>query len=129
MNFPELRPTARTFDPGTYPVKTYRAQNGSETRILYGSSRTEMKLSLTYANISDADAELFVTHYDDKQGTFKAFNAFHPGNSVLDGWDGAGSTIKKNPDNTAKYRYESAPVITQVANGISTVTVSLIGVV
>ena len=129
MDFPAIKPTARTFDPGTYPVKTYKAQNGSETRILYGASRTGMKLSLTYANISDANAELFVTHYDDRQGTFKTFSASKLGNSVIDGWDGAGSTLKKNPDDTAKYRYESAPVVTQVSNGISTVTVNLIGVV
>ena len=129
MDFPARKPTARTFDPGTYPVRTYKAQNGSEVRILYGTSRTEMKLSLTYANIPDADAELFVTHYDDRQGTFKTFSASRLGNDVLDGWDGAGSTIKKNLDDTAKYRYENAPVITQVANGLSTVTVNLIGVV
>jgi len=129
MDFPALNPTARTFDPGSYPVRTFKAQNGSETRILYGSSRTEMKLSLTYANISDANAELFVTHYDDRQGTFKTFSASKLGSSILDGWDGAGSTLRKNPDSTARYRYESAPVITQVANGISTVTVNLIGVV
>ena len=129
MDFPAIKPTARTFDPGTYPVKTYKAQNGNETRILYGSSRTEMKLSLTYANIPDASAELFVTHYDDRQGSFKTFNASSAGEDIVDGWDGAGSTIKKNPDSTAKYRYESAPVITQVAKGRSTVTVNLIGVV
>tara|TARA_R110002020_G_C16226329_1_gene768005 strand:- start:991 stop:1383 length:393 start_codon:yes stop_codon:yes gene_type:complete len=130
MDFPALEPTARTFDPGSYPVKTFKAQNGSETRILYGSSRTDMKLSLTFANIPDAYAELFVNHYDDRQGSFKTFSASKLGKSVLDGWEGTeDSTIKKNPDNTAKYRYESAPVITQVAAGVSTVTVALIGVV
>ena len=129
MDFPALEPTARTFDPGSYPVRTFKAQNGSETRILYGSSRTEMKLSLTYANIPDTNAELFIAHYDDKQGSFKTFNTANLGSDVVAGWDGANSTIKKNPDNTAKYRYESAPVITQVAKGRSTVTVNLIGVV
>jgi len=130
MDFPAIKPTARTFDPGTYPVKTYKAQNGSETRILYGASRTGMKLSLTYANISDANAELFVTHYDDRQGSFKTFSASSAGKDIVDGWEGTeDSTIKKNPDDTAKYRYESAPVVTQVSNGISTVTVNLIGVV
>ena len=130
MAFPALEPTARTFDPGSYPVKTFKAQNGNETRILYGSSRTDMKLSLTYANIPDASAELFVTHYDDRQGTFKTFTSGELGEGMIGGWEGTkNSTLKENPDNTAKYRYESAPVITQVAAGISTVTVSLIGVV
>ena len=88
-----------------------------------------MKLSLTYANIPDASAELFVTHYDDRQGTFKPFTSGKMGKDVIGGWDGESKTIKKNPGETAKYRYESAPVITQVAAGISTVTVNLIGVV
>lgn len=129
MDFPSLAPTARTFSPGGYPVKSYKAQNGSEVRILYGTSRTDMKLSLTYANIPDASAELFVTHYDDRQGTFKTFTASNLGNGVIAGWEGSGSTLKKNPSQTAKYRYENAPVITQVAEGISTVTVDLIGVI
>lgn len=129
MDFPSLAPTARTFSPGGYPVKSYKAQNGSEVRILYGTSRTDMKLSLTYANIPDASAELFVTHYDDRQGTFKTFSASNLGNEVIAGWEGSGSTLKKNPSQTAKYRYENAPVITQVAEGISTVTVDLIGVI
>ena len=129
MDFPSLEPTARTFSPGGYPVKSYKAQNGSEVRILYGTSRTDMKLSLTYANIPDASAELFVTHYDDRQGTFKTFSASNLGKEVIAGWEGSGSTLKKNPSQTAKYRYENAPVITQVAEGISTVTVDLIGVI
>lgn len=129
MDFPSLAPTARTFSPGGYPVKSYKAQNGSEVRILYGTSRTDMKLSLTYANIPDASAELFVTHYDDRQGTFKTFSASNLGNEVIAGWEGSSSTLKKNPSQTAKYRYENAPVITQVAEGISTVTVDLIGVI
>ena len=53
--FPDLIPTSRSFEAGDYPVKTFKAQNGAEHRILYGSNRTNMKLSLTFANITDAD--------------------------------------------------------------------------
>ena len=73
MAFPILKPSSRTYDPGTYPVKVFKAQNGQETRILYGSERTEVKLSLTYANIGDPNAELFLDHYDEVQGTFQTF--------------------------------------------------------
>ncbi len=59
MAFPTLVPTSRSFESGDYPVKTFKAQNGKEHRILYGSNRTNMKLSLSYANITDANAELF----------------------------------------------------------------------
>ena len=55
MGFPELAPTGRSYEPGNYPVKTFKAQNGAEHRILYGSERSEVKLSLSYANIGDAN--------------------------------------------------------------------------
>lgn len=130
MLFPELKPTARTLDIGTYPVKTFKSQNGSETRILYGSTRVDTKLSLTYASIPDASAELFVTHYDAQQGSFKTFDI---GIVFTDGWEGVGENgnTQETLDrelSPVSYRYESAPVITQVAKGRSTVTVSLIGV-
>ena len=134
MSFPQIKPTGRTLDPGTYPVKTFKAQNGAETRILYGSTRTDTKLTLTYANITDEQAELFVTHYDEQQGTFKTFEKRTIGLAFADGWEGVG--VATNTQETldrelspASYRYESAPVITQVAKGRSTVTVSLIAVV
>jgi len=134
MGFPALKPTARTFDPGTYPVKTYTAQNGSETRILYGSTRVNTKLQLTYANITDENAELFVTHYDEQQGTFKTFNAANLGLTFTDGWEGTGETANSQETlnrrlTGVQYRYEKSPVITQVAKGRSTVTVNLIGVI
>lgn len=126
MAFPELVPTARTFESGDYPVKTFKAQNGSETRILYGSNRTNMKLALTYANITDANAELFLDHYDEVQGTFQTFG-IGPVEKARGGWEGnqdaLGAQLHRN-----NYRYEKAPQVTQVRPGISTVTVNLIGV-
>ena len=83
MAFPNLAPTGRTYDPGSYPVKTFKAQNGTEHRILYGTERSEVKLSLSYANIGDANAEQFLDHYDEVQGTFQTFAI--PDNA-LGGW-------------------------------------------
>jgi hypothetical protein len=124
MGFPEIVPTSRDFSPGDYPVKTFKAQNGAETRILYGDKRTNMKLSLTYANISDANADLFLTHYDEVKGTSQTFSVSA---TTKKGWsqsiDSLGATAQEN-----SYRYESPPQLTQVRPGVSTVTVSLIGV-
>ena len=71
MAFPNLTPTSRSFESGDYPVKTFKSQNGAEVRILYGDKRTNMKLSLSYANITDAEAEQFLDHFDEVQGTLK----------------------------------------------------------
>jgi len=92
MSFPAaLKPTSRSFDPGSYPVKTFLSQSGAETRILYGSERTGARLSLSYENIGDASAGLFVSHYDEVQGTFKTFQL--PDNA-LSGWGSSTSIIR-----------------------------------
>ena len=130
-NGADLVPSARTFESGDYPVKTYKAQNGAEHRILYGSNRTNMKLSLTYTAILDADAELFLDHYDAVQGTFQTFSLASVGadkrSPTRGGWEGnkdaLGAKIQSN-----NYRYEGPPQVAQVASGRSTVTVNLIGV-
>tara|TARA_R100001086_G_scaffold242861_1_gene171036 strand:+ start:170 stop:550 length:381 start_codon:yes stop_codon:yes gene_type:complete len=125
MAFPSLVPTARTFDAGDFPVKIYKSQNGKEHRILYGSNRTNMKLSLTYANITDANAELFLDHYEEEQGTFGTFDSVPTGYEK--GWEGNASEIDAQTFGN-KYRYEGPPQVVQVRPGVSTVTVNLIGV-
>jgi hypothetical protein len=125
----DLVPSARTFESGDFPVKTYKAQNGAEHRILYGDKRTNMKLSLTYANILDADAELFLDHYDDVQGTFQTFPlpSINGVNPTRGGWQGNKDALGAQAQDN-DYRYEGPPQVTQVASGLSTVTVNLIGV-
>ena len=126
MAFPTLVPTSRSFDSGDYPVKTFKAQNGKEHRILYGSNRTNMKLSLSYANITDANAELFLDHYDEVQGTFGTFGIGGLETS-RGGWKGNVDAIGAGAHGNS-YRYEGPPQVAQVRPGISTVTVNLIGV-
>ena len=125
MTFPALVPTSRAFDPGDYPIKTYKAQSGAETRILYGSNRTNMKLSLSYANITDANAELFIDHYHEMQGTFTQFAI---GKNAKAGWSANIDALEAGAYGN-RYRYESPPQVTQVRPGVSTVTVNLIGVI
>lgn len=126
MAFPSLVPTARTFESGDYPIKTFKAQNGKEHRILYGSNRTNMKLSLSYANITDANAELFLDHFDEVQGTFGTFD-IGGAEEARGGWKGDRDALGARKHGN-KYRYESPPQLAQVAPGFSTVTVNLIGV-
>jgi len=91
MTFPSIAPTSRAFDPGDYPIKTFKSQSGAETRILYGSERTNVKLQLSYANIGDASAELFVRHFDETKGTFSTFTL--PDGS-LGGWSGETNALR-----------------------------------
>ena len=122
--FPTLKPSSRSIDFGEYPVKTFTSQSGKETRILYGNKRTNIKMQLTFANITDAQADAFVLHFDYVKGIFDTFEL--SGSEWRAGWDGIQSRIEL-PEG-CRWRYESAPRIQQIFPGISTVTVSLIGV-
>jgi hypothetical protein len=123
MPFPALRPTSRDFKPGDFAVKTYNAQSGAEVRILYGDTRTKMELSLSYENITDAQAEQFLTHYDETKGTF---NTFAINSTTKAGWVGSASAIDSG--NINRWRYAEAPQVTSTGPGRSNARVSLVGV-
>ena len=122
MTFPALAPSSRTFDPGDYPVKAFKAQNGSEFRLLYGSKRVGMKMSLEYTNIPDAAAELFLTHFHAMQGTFRQFSIVA---ATKSGWAGDQGAIDAERWGSA-WRYEGSPQVKSVYPGVSNVRVDLI---
>ena len=134
MAFPALVPSSRNFSPGDWPVKTFKSQDGSETRILYGTKRTGMQLALSYKNISDSNADSFLTHYysDDVNGTYKTFGV---STQALAGYNDAtatnssGANKLKASEYGNKWRYASPPKVTQVSPGISNVQVNLLGVI
>lgn len=123
MAYPTLQPTGRNFDPGSYPVKTFKAQSGAESRILYGSKRVDQALSLSYDNITDSQAEQFVTHFDEVRGSYETFTL---PSAVRAGWAASAATI--DAVTGAAWRYDAAPTITSVKPGVSSVQVKLVGV-
>ena len=128
MTYPDIKPTGRTFDPGNWPVRTYNAQNGAEVRLIYGSKRYNLKLQLSYANITDADAESFLQHYENVLGTYKTFQVNATSRvDVLAGWQGNNNAL--TPPAGVDWRYAQPPQVVSVRPGVSTVTVSLIGVI
>ena len=124
MAFPDLKPSKRNFESGDFPVKKFKSQSGEETRVLFGSKRTGMKMSLTYKNIADADAEKFLDHYHEMKGTYTTFTVAA---ETKAGWSGNGDAIGAGEWDNA-YRYSAPPKLIQVKNGVSTIQVNLIGV-
>jgi len=125
IDFPIIPPSARSIDPGDFPVKSFKAQNGSELRILYGNKRTGLKLSLEYKGLDDAKAQLFYEHFHQQKGTFGVFS--FADETVRQGWEGDSEIFGAEAWGN-RWRYESAPVITNVYPGLSNVSVSLVGV-
>ena len=128
MAFPTLIPNSRQFDPGNWPVKSYNAQNGTEIRLLYGNTRFNLQIGLTYSNISDADTERFLVHYLGQNGTFKAFNfTTAEATAIFGGWKGTPVALLAPAG--VEWRYEGPPKIDGVVPGISTVSIVLKGVI
>ena len=124
MAFPTLPPTSRDFSPGDWPIKRFNSQSGAEIRILYGSQRTNAKISLGYGNISDTDAQLFLDDYAAQLGTLRTFNLPAAARS---GW--SGSTNSLDAPAGTKWRYEGEPSVRAVRPGRSSVTVNLVAVI
>lgn len=120
MAFPSLTPTGRQFTPGDFPNKRFNAQSGAEIRVLYGARRVNAVLSLSYANVSDANAELFLDDFNAQLGTFRSFTLPL---AVFEGW--SGTTSKLDAPSGTKWRYDAEPQVQAVRPGISSVTVSL----
>lgn len=127
MAFPSnLKPTSRQYTPGDYPVKTYNANNGAEVRILYGSRPFNMTLELTYSNITDAQANSFLTHYYTVQGTYQTFTIPSTSNTFA-GWSSTSGALNLTGTG-AIWRYSEPPQQQSVRPGVSTVSVRLVGV-
>jgi hypothetical protein len=123
MAYPTLTPTSRNYNSGDYPVKTFRSQSGSESRILYGNRRTGMTLELQYDNITDANAKLFLDHYDETKGSYTTFDL---PTGALSGWSGNTDALDAATANS--WRYDQPPLVSNVRPGISSVQIKLVGV-
>jgi hypothetical protein len=123
MPFPELVPTSRSFDPGNWPVKQFRSQNGAEVRILYGNRRTGMELALSYSNVTDAQAELFLDHFEECKGTF----LFTGDAGAKRGWRGNSDALGAAATGN-RWRYAEPPQVESIRPGRSNVSVKLVGV-
>jgi len=123
MSYPTYAPSSRSYDPGDWPVKTFKALDGVEVRILYGNRRASSTFSLSYQNLTDAEAQEFLDHYDQMLGTFTAFQLPV---SVLKGW--GGDLTPFEPSSSLRFRYKEPPKLDSVKPGVSSVSISLLGV-
>lgn len=125
-DFPSLVPSSREYTPGDWPVRTYRAMDGYEVRILYGDKMNGMKLQLSYQAIPDTDAVKFLEHYEQQRGTFESF-IFASDEGPKSGWGADPAQIGAVSEGN-EWRYEGPPQLEQLRPGVSRVTVNLIAV-
>jgi len=121
--FPAIKPTARSYEPGDYPIQRYRTLSGAVWKRSFGNKRVGASLSLEFANISDDEAAQILAHYDEQGGTFYRFVI---PTVLLAGSSAKLQTVLALPPNLL-WAYESGVSVKAVFPGVSTVSVRLIG--
>lgn len=128
MPYPNLVPSSRSLTFGDWPGSKSVMQNGWEVRLIRGTREVGRRYQLTYDNISDANAELFIDHYQETLGSNGIFEFQVPTSNVgpRGGW--AGAPEKIGATLFGKWRYASPPTLKQIYPGRSAVSVELVQV-
>jgi len=130
-SFPSgLKPTSRSYRPGKFPQVAFEALNGATTMIRYGQKPYNAQLTLTFANISDTDADRILDHYEERMATFS--DVTFDMATGLAGMDlnlafRLGQTFLGSTGFELKWRYAEPPQVESVYRGISTVTCTFTG--
>ena len=116
-------PTARRYNPGTYPQQEFESLNGVKTVIRYGKNRTNASLSLLFSNITDDQVTSILSNYEAVNSvwdevTFNNTNVIKGANSDLQAF-----FIERTE---LKWRYSSPPNVTSVFPGRSNVSCSFV---
>ena len=123
--FPIIKPTSRSYSPGTYPSTDFESLDGTKTHIRYGNKRVNATLSLGFSNISDANAAQILVHYEvvNRDWDYVTF-------TNEDGTAGVGSTslinYLKEAGSSLKWRYSGPPSVTSTFKGLSNVSCSFV---
>lgn len=125
VSFPALVPSSRSYSPGVFPEQQFQAQNGAVVRVRYGNQRYSSSLSLTFANITDANAALILQNYvdvmdDDNYAQFTTSNVAAGADESLTPWI-------RETNSILKWKYAKPPSVKSVKKGLSTVTCEFIG--
>ena len=124
-NFPSIKPSSRSYNPGEYPQTKFEAQNGVKTIMRYGKNRVNATLQLGFSNISDADAALILANYEDVNSDWD-YVTFSSANGTVGVDSTSLSNYFKESRSSLKWRYSGPPSITSTFKGMSNVSCSFV---
>ena len=123
ITFPNIKPSSRSYTPGTYPQTEFVAQNGAKTVLRYGNKKVDAKLSLGFINITDAQANEILEKYEEVNSVYD-YVSF----GLTNGLAGINNNnlifkIDEADPNGVKlrYRFDGPPTVTSVRPGRSNV--------
>ena len=126
VGFPNIRPSGRSYSPGTYPQTQFEAQNGTVTVVRFGSRRVNAELSLSFANISDDEASGILRNYEKVNSAWDYVTFSNNNGSVTSG--SLAGYIQESGGSGLRWRYAEPPSITSVSPGASNVQCKFVGV-
>ena len=123
--FPTLKPSSRSYTPGTYPSTDFESLDGTKTHIRYGNKRVNATLRLGFLNITDAQTYEILENYREVNSVYD-YVTF----SSANGTAGVGSTSLSNyfkeSGSALKWRYSEPPSVTSTFKGMSNVSCSFV---
>ena len=134
--FPTIKPTSRSYSPGTYPSTDFESLDGTKTHLRFGNKRVNATLQLGFSNISDAEAALILENYEDVNSTwdYVTFTSSDGVSGVSDSKEVDGQTnpasslqsLVKEGGLSLKWRYSGPPTVTSTFKGLSNVSCSFV---
>jgi len=119
--FPAVKPSSRTWTPGTLPVQAFNTLSGNETRVLLGVKPIGTSLSMNFSNIKENVVLQITNHFSVAKGSYETFSL---PSAVFAGMTSYGSVTPSG----LVWRYASSPSVDWVAPGIGNVSVNLVAV-
>ena len=123
--FPTIKPTSRSYNPGTYPSTTFESLDGTKTHLRFGNKRVNATLTLGFSNISDADAALILANYEDVNSDWD-YVTFNGGYATAGVTDTSLLAYLKESGSGLKWRYSGPPSVTSSFKGKSNVSCSFV---
>ena len=124
VDFPNIKPSSRTYPPGRYPQVEFVAQNGAKTVLRYGNKKVDAKLTLGFTNITDSQANEILNLYDEVNSDYDFIH--FPSTSALAGINNLALRRKfgerdLSGNTLLRYRFDDPPTVTSVRPGRSNV--------
>ena len=124
--FPTIKPTSRSYSPGTYPSTDFESLDGTKTHLRFGNKRVNATLQLGFSNISDDDAALILDNYVEVNGEWN-YVTFNRG-FATSGMEPSDlyNYVRETGGSGLKWRYSAPPTVTSTFKGKSNVSCSFV---
>jgi hypothetical protein len=123
--FPAIKPTSRSYSPGTYPSTTFESLDGTKTHLRYGNKRVNATLQLDFSGITDAQAASILANYEDVNSDWD-YVVFNRGYGTAGVTNGNLRSYLREATSGLKWRYSAPPLVTSAFKGLSNVSCSFV---